>query len=86
MKNMFNRDFDSVVRRYDRMRKDSPRHYKEAIEAFKDMAAGGLGPYEYVNHKGARRVRGLYFDGWPNHLFSDVLKALGEEAPDDRRE
>jgi len=73
---VFNQDFESVVRRYARMRDENPRAYIDAVTGFQAMARGMPGPTEYVDGRGLVSVRALYFHGWEDDNFFELLVRL----------
>jgi len=73
---IFNSDFDAVVRRYVRMRDENPKAYIDAVTGFQAMACGMPGPSEYIDGRGLVSVRALYFQGWEDDNFFELLVRL----------
>ena len=77
---IFNRDFETVVKRYKKMRSEDPRAYGEAMLAFQAMADGSAGPAEYVAAAyGPVPVRTLYFNDWKDAAFLELLVRLSKD-------
>jgi hypothetical protein len=74
---IFNRDFETVVKRYQKMRAEDPRAYRDVLQAFQAMAAGEAGPVEYIVAAGGPiPVRKLYFNDWEDVTFLQLLIRL----------
>ena len=81
---IFNRDFETVVRRYQKMRAEDPRAYRDVLCALQAMAAGEAGPVEYVVAAGGPLpVRTLYFNDWEDTSFFELLVRLRQDRIDE---